>query len=512
MAPRNRALFAFVGLCSAIAAGCSGGSKSGGTPPTPTATPTVVASASASASGSGNPSPTPSPNFVLSTATPIPAATAAPTGATNAVTARPLANGDVFQYSGTSTQTFVYTGTSPSPSAATTTSITQKTTVATGKTFNGTSNLDEFETAETDATARQTTTISTDTYYGFGTSTGPTNSSTTGIEQTPLTLYGSTSSASSGETVSISLASAGYPNDSGTVDLLPEENASTSTWTNGIAETYVQNESDGFSATRTYNADGSYTENDTYPQTTAASPQPAAETATIVQKSDGSGSYSVPLFSGPNDSITYTAPTSAGLIDVTLNDSYVFQVSAWFPQPLSSSKPAYSEIDRDNGAVTYPSACGFNAGQYDGSTTGNELEQKFTRIDTILGDLEFFDQLTFVAPNGVAACVQLSDVTYSFYDFSGQTNTDQGPGFQGGNNPYQTTTIATTLALSATPTLNFVERNADLASAGSGPVGISASAVANARANFLTTVDHYRALRERKMFAKARAFLARHHR
>jgi hypothetical protein len=392
----------------------------------------------------------------------------------------------------------------------------QKTTVATGKTFNGTNDLDEFETTETDTTPRQTTTISTDTYYGFGTSTGPTND-TTFITQTPLTLYGSTSTASSGETVSISLASPGFPNNSGTVDLLPEEN--TPTWINGIAETYVQNESDGFSATRTYNADGSYTENDTYPQSSAASPQPAAETATLVQNSDGSGSYSVPLFAPGNDTFTYAAPTSAGLIDVTLTPNansggnpYVFQVSAWFPQPLSSSKPAYSEIDRDNGAVTFPSACGFNAGQYDGSKTGNELEQKFTRIDTILGDLEFFDQLTFVAPNGVAACVLLNDVTYSFYDFSGQTNTDQGPGFQGGNDPYQTTTISTTLAITGTPVANAVERKSDAASAGASPIGISASAVANARANFLTTVDHYRALRERKMFARVRTLMMRHHR
>ncbi len=476
----------------------------------PTATPSATASATSTSSASPSATGTP---FALDTATPIPAATAPPSGAVNSVSSRPLANGDVFQYSGTSTQTFVYTGTSPSPSATSVTSITQKTTVSTGKTFNGTSNLDEFVTAETDATARQTTTITTDTYYGFGTSTGPT-SETTGITQTPLTLFGSTSTASSGETISTTLTSPGFPNNSGTVDLLPEEN--TPTWTNGIAETYVQNESDGFSATRTYNADGSYTENDTYPQTTAASPQPAAETATIVQKSDGSGSYSVPLFSGGNDTFSYAAPTSAGLIVITFtdtnNDEMVEQVSAWFPQPLSSSKPAYSEIDRDNGAVTFPSACGFNAGQYDGSTTGNELEQKFTRIDTILGDLEFFDQLTYVAPNGVAACVQLSDVTYSFYDFSGQTNTDLGPGFQGGNNPYQTTTIATTLGLSATPTLNAVARSADVASAGAGPIGISASAVADARANFLTTVDHYRALRERTMFARVRASLARHHR
>jgi hypothetical protein len=296
---------------------------------------------------------------------------------------------------------------------------------------------------------------------------------------------------------------------------LPEENSPT--WTNGIAETYAQNESDGFSATRTYNADGSYVENDTYPQTTASSPQPAAETAAIVQKSDGSGSYSVPLFSGSNDTFAYAAPTTKGLIVITFTDasndpSTVEQVSAWFPQPLSSSSPAYSEIDRDNGAVTYPSSCNLSGNSYDGSTTANELEQKFTRIDTILGDLEFFDQLTYVAPNGVAACVHLNDVTYSFYDFSGQTNTDLGPGFQGGNNPYQTTTITTTLGLTGNPTLNAVERNVDLSSAGSGPAGISASAVANARANFLTTVDHYRAQRERTMFSRVRTLMTRHHR
>ena len=475
----------------------------------PSSAPSAVGSIGPITVSSASPIATATAPFVLKTATPVPAATAFPTGAANSVVSRPLANGDTFAYAGTSTESFVYTGTTPSPSASVTTTIAQNTTVATGKTYNGTSGLDEFTTAETDATSRQTTTISTNAYYGFGTSTGPTDP-TTGVVQTPLTYYGSTSSGSNGETLATTLTSPGFGNNSGTVDLLPEANSPT--WTNGIAEKIVQNESDGFSATRTYNADGSYTENDTYPQTTAASPQPAAETATIVQASDGSGSYSVPLFSGSNVSITYAKPKTSGEIDITfddnMGDTFVEQVSAWFPQPLSTTAPAYSEIDRDNGAVTYPSACGLSSGKY--GTTGNELEQKYTRIDTILGDLEYFDQLTYVATNGVAACVQLSDVTYSFYDFSGQTNTDLGPGFQGGNSPYQTTTIATTLGVTGNPTLNAVARNADLASAG--PAGLAASAVANARANFLTTVDHFRAQRERKLFAHVRASLARFHR
>lgn len=491
-----------------MAVGCSGGNKGGGTPATavpsavpsasasatdiPTTRPTGSASASASASAAASATP-----FVLDTATPVPAATAPPTGAVNTVTSRPLAAGDTFRYTGTTSQTFVYMGVTPNPSSTSVAAVTQTVTVSTGKTYAGVAGLDEFTTNETDTTSNATTSTATNAYYAL--TTGPSG-------QQALTTYGSTSTASSGETLATVLTNPGYNGGSGgngTVDLLPE--ARTPTWTNTQAQTLAQTESDGFSAMRTYAANGTYVEHATYPQSSAASPQPTPFTATITENADGSGVYNLPLFQPPNVNIDFAAPTSAGLIAITIADASgqvldSEMASAWFAQPLS----LYSELDRNNGAVTYPAACNVPSSY---GTTGNQLEQKYTRTDTIVGTLEFFDQLTYVSSNGTAACVQLSDVTYVYYDYSGQSNPNAGVAFGGGNAPYETQTIATTLGI-ASETLNAVARRPDVAAARAA----SASAVANARADFVHTVERYRTQRERAMAAHFRARLARLHR
>ncbi len=426
----------------------------------------------------------------------MPSETPAPNGAAITVNGRPMANGDSFTYAGSTTQTFVYMGTSPSPSASTSSTVRQTITVATNKTYNGASNLDEFTTSETDTSPNQTSTITTNAYEAL--TAGPTNSST-GVTQQALTSYGYTSSDSFGQTLAVTLANPGYANNSGTVDLLPEMR--TPTWTNGLAQTIVQNESDGFSATRTYAADGSYTENDTYPQNSAASPQPTPLTAAIIEKSDGSGSYSLPLFGPPNTTIDFSAPTSNGQITLTFPETSVSAmfVSAWFAQPIK----LYSEVDRNNGQVSIPSSC--NASTSYGSSV-NEVEQKYTRTDTILGTLEFFDQLEYVSPTAGAICVMLSDTTYVYYDYSGQTNSDVGPGFNGGNSPLETQTVSTTFALQTGAVTNARTRDgASVAAAG-------AYAVANARANFLSTVDRYNAVRRERMLQHFRTVLTRLHR
>lgn len=496
-----------------MAAGCSGSkSTGGGTPPTASASATATSTSGATSTPTaGSSTATP---FSLNTATPVPAATAAPTGLVNTVNTRPLANGDVFRYAGTTTQSFVYMGVTPNPSYTSSSSVTQIVNVSTPKTYAGVTGLSDFVTTETDTSSNQTYAITTNSYFGL--TTGPTNPNTDVVQQA-LTNYGYTSTDSFGENDAVVLTSPGYVASSatsgtgnGTVDLVPEENSPT--WTNSQAQTFTQTESDGFSATRTYAADGTYVENDVYPQTSAASPAPTptALTAKLTENSDGSGQYDLPLFQQngqPNVDINFSAPTSAGLITITFTDQGdttvqdTEQASAWFAQPIT----LYKEIDRDNGAVKYPSTCNVNASL---GTTGNQVEQKFTRTDTILGTLEFFDQLTYVASNGVAACVQLNDVTYIYYDYSGQSNPNAAVAFSGGNSPYETQTVATTLGVSSNPTVNSIARGSEAQAARA----ISASAVANARANFLHTVDHYRAQRERTMYAHFRARLARLHR
>jgi hypothetical protein len=118
-------------------------------------------------------------------------------------------------------------------------------------------------------------------------------------------------------------------------------------------------------------------------------------------------------------------------------------VNTWYPLPLS----LYSETDVDDGAITLPAACDVPA-QF--GTTGNGVEQKSTRVDTILGTIDYFDQITYVV-GGYDVCVTLNDTTDEYYDYSGQGNeAPLGISFSGGSSPLDVVTTTSTIGLTST--------------------------------------------------------------
>jgi len=147
----------------------------------------------------------------------------------------------------------VYSGASPKPSSATFFTVGQNIAVTNNATFNATSGLYDFKTLETDTSALQNISITTDTYYGTLAS---------GNGTTFLVNYGYASSDSNGEKFTVTYTNPGARN--GLIDVLPETGGAA--WSNSGAQAIAQSESSGFTASRTYAADGSYTDTSNYPQ------------------------------------------------------------------------------------------------------------------------------------------------------------------------------------------------------------------------------------------------------
>jgi hypothetical protein len=450
----NRALFVLLGCVAAATFGCSGGGGGGGggggTPPTtaPTATPT--------ASGTATPTP-------VATATPTPVATATPTPVgsatpTPAATATPL-----FSYAGHTLESFVYYGSTPNPSATIDYAIAQVVSNKGAASFDG-ATPNEYQTIETDAAPDQTIHLTTNAFFGTAPYSGQTGSYT----------YGYASLDSNGQSITDALSDVTSGN--GLIDILPE--TSGASWTNNGAATLTESETDGFTSTRTIAKNGTYKENDTYPQGS----QPAL-TASITENSDGSGTYSFPLFGQPDDNatFTYTAPTG-GNITITLSQPVDGSTqTASYVEPTWYALPLYKETDVDDGSRSIPAAC--NVPPAFGSS-GNGIEENFTKVDTVLGTLETFDQVTYVV-GGYTACTTLSDTTKIFYDYSGQG--DQLPigfAFSGGSSPVEIQTVSSTIGLQSTSVSGAFRRN-DVRT------GTDARAVFQ-RTNFLALVERLR--------------------
>jgi len=204
--------------------------------------------------------------------------------------------------------------------------------------------------------------------------------------------------------------------------------------------------------------------------------------------------------------VSYSAPaTSNGAISIVLQQPgptpqstpLVFQtaaVGAWYQQPLR----LYQELDRDNGAVAIPPAC--NVPSTFG-TQANQIEQKSVRVDPVLGTLDTFDQLSYVVPTTGVVCVRLQDQTLTYYDYSGQGNTGPtGISFAGGNSPFETATLATTIGLTSAIIQPMALHRSSLDAE-------SGFRLANARANFLSTVEHRRIAAQRRAFDRLQTMI-----
>lgn len=420
-------------LAVAVAAGCSGG----GSGPGPAATP----------------------------ATPTPT-----------VRTRPLAAGDTFAYAGTSTNADTFDGSNPPGGSTVTSQVAQAIAVSGPVAYNGLATAFDFKTSETDAAPLQQTSITTDTYYGTKAGAGGT---------TQLVTSGFVSSDSFGEHLTVTLGSG-----NGLVDILPES-AGTS-WSNDGAQTILRTEADGTSETRTYAGDGSYADTTVYPQGSQFTPQPAPLTARIVEAKDGSGSYSLPLGgTSPNATISFGTPDPTGHVPIVVSAPNPVETAT--PAAFYSPGPLYRESDVTSVGRAIPAAC--KAGSSFG-TSANAVTQTATRVDTILGTVESLAQTSYVVPKYGVACVQLTDTTDVYYDYSGQSNKGlAGIAFDGGPTPVEVNTLATTLGLTNAVVQAMSVRAGTTAAATAG------WRLANARSNFIATVERARAARTRRAVA-----------
>lgn len=369
--------------------------------------------------------------------------------------------------------------------------IVQNVGVNAGATYDGTSGAFDFKTTETDTSPLQQIGITNDTYETTSAAGGSTN----------VVTLGYTSTATTGEKIEVTVTNPGSSN--GLIDILPETGQRT--WTNTGAQRIAVAEADGFNSVRTYASDGTYTDTANYPQASTANPQATPLVATIETHGDGTATYSLPLFGPPNVTITYGAPAN-GVVPISIAEPATTSgatpapvqtalVGTWYQTPLR----LYDELDRDNGAVPIPASCKVPSSPY--GTQANEIEQRWVRTDTALGTLESFDQLTFVVPTFGVVCVQLSDRVLTYYDYTGQSNgAPTGVSYSGGNLPLQTTTLATTLGLTSA-TIKPLGIGRDLTGLGSG------MRLANARSNFLATIERQRIARQRFSVERLRSLI-----
>jgi len=387
---------------------------------------------------------------------------------------RALHSGDSFQYSGTSTTTFLSTETDPNPSATTTAQIAQSVSVLGGASFNLQANLFDVKSSETDSTPLQVISSTLDSYYQI----------VPGSPESSLVSWGFHSSDSFGETLTVQ-----YGNPAPgflLLDRSPE--IAGDSWPNGPAARITETSPGGQSGVRTYNADGTYSDVTTYPSGSLSTPPPAPVTASITENADGSGSYSLPLQGNANTGLSFSTPDPSGTITITASfadgTSAGFTSSVWWPQPLS----LYQELTTNNGTVQIPGSCAFGAAF---GVRANSLTDASTRVDTVLGTVETITQTSYIVPKYGAVCVQLTDSLQTFYDYSGQASAIL---FGKGPDPLTTETISSTIGLvSATVGTSSATRVLDSAS--------GAVAVADERSRFV-------ARSERRRLASQRRFLS----
>ena len=397
-----------------------------------------------------------------------------PTGAPFAsITSRPLQSGDAFRYAGTTQQNFVYFGAAPNPASSTTFTIAQNVAVTGPTSFNGASNAFDFKTSETDTSPLQSIGVTSQTFYG-----------TSGSN---YVTYGSATTDTNGESLSVALASPHI------VDRLPE--VSGDSWTNDAAETLQETSPGGQTSRRVYAGDGSYTDTTNYPQGSLYAQAPGTLTATITQNVDGSGRFVVAQdTSNVLDAVAVGTPrpvaSGTPVIPITLSQPGVAptesDVPSWYPSPLK----LYTETDVNTGGATLPPACNVPAAL---ATSGNAIAQSVQRVDTILGTLETIKTTDYVIPSDGVACVKLADTLDFYYDYSGQS-----PGLPSvSNTPIETETVSTTLGLTSATVQPAVRRDAALLHA-------AGFRIANARANLFALVEREKTL-HRQRFAAALA-------
>lgn len=413
-------------------------------------------------------------------------------------TQRPANAGDAFAFTGTLNQSATYAYPKPTlPPSNVTANVTQSVSVsATANPF-GPGTAQDFKTVEADAYPTQTLTTTTDYYYQ--------------LANANFELLGYNAVDDQGNTTSVSYSTPQI------VDKLPE--ASGASWSNSPAMVLKQNFAGQEQATRTVDADGTYTDTETIYQGSGQSGTYPAMQIVLSDAKDGSGSFSFTYnFTGtpynpPYTSETYEWTTSAPhvpspapsatpgapVIDVyetrllvqatpvpSPSPAYQFSLNQWYPAALA----LYSESDSNKGSATIPAACAVPSGF---GTTATQIEQQVNRLDTALGTMETTTTDSYVAMGFGPVCVQVHDQTQTFYDF----NNDTGYNWYYSSTPMSTATIAETLTLQTQGTSTSPQ---DRSRMSAGPLQpVSPAAVALAQQHVQMLVQRNRSARLRSI-------------
>ena len=344
---------------------------------------------------------------------------------------RPAVVGDTFAFAGSSLENDVYTYPvgSPFPSTSTAAKIGENVVVTASADPLGAGGTDFHSTTTTvGATATRVTTG--DSYYSTISAGSGTNfvlNAQQSVDDTKNTYAWTYSTPQ-------------------ILDELPE--TAGASWTNSPAGTYNETDADGATIARTTNADGTYTENDTF----ATGGVPSMN---FVVNPDGSGSWSLTYYGTPYI-VSFTAPTGGSIAVSVLNPTpspspgatgtpapnppvVIATPAAWF----SPAPKLYQESDAITTGVTYPAACAVPS-TYGGS--GNSIAQTISKIDPILGLVEVTTTTTYTAQGIGPVCVAMNDIQTYYYDFLSDTSAAIGFGNFAGT-PQLTKTYTQTLTL-----------------------------------------------------------------
>jgi hypothetical protein len=342
-----------------------------------------------------------------------------------------------FAGSQTTSTVFNYPSPSPYPSTTTTNAVTQTVSVGASPNPFGSAGAGDFHSVETDASALVTHSTTTDAWLG--------------LSGQNLVEYGYKTADDSGDSLSAQFSVPAIQ------DEYPEANGAA--WTNSPAGTFIEKDADATSSTRTYAANGTYTETTTNSR--------MGTTTSITENPDGSGSINANglYLGGFVDSIAVSAPASSQ-ISITINyDQPATPTPAPTGQPSPTPGPTipplvytapawygtgtpvlYSQSTTVKTGIAYPASCSVPATY---GTSGNELVQTTTRLDTVLGYTDTQTQTTYTNTQYGPVCVVLSDVQNDYYDYQDDFADANGFHFHFPGTALSTATVSETLTLQA---------------------------------------------------------------
>lgn len=391
----------------------------------------------------------------------------------------------------TQTDAYTYPSPSPLPSSSITAAVTQTVTTGTAAYPGGSAAVSNLHSVENDVMALRTNTITTDAWLGF---IGSGSSAALGVFGTNV-ADGNNPVASTIQTIYTA------PQQS---DLVVETNGAS--WSNSPAASITEKDADGFSATRTINADGSYIDTQSSVFKTNSGPL----NFVIATKADGSGSYTGSTFpaiyninglfmSAPSAgkiAVTYTLPAPSPSPSATPAPPTVVTLAtppAWF----APGTALYKESDTLTTGVAYPAGCAVPSWY---GTTGGHIAQVIDSLDPVIGITDHKTVDTYTNTLVGPVCMVQRDTQISYYDYLNDTSGAIAGIANFAGTPQHTMTLTETLTLSAGASVSGAQR----AAASPGSLSPVTMALARARFDAKVTQSHAKEMKAMQRFVETR--------